>query len=321
MSTGGRKRCSWWPSTSCTRGPGTASAPTRWPGGDPIHAFDNADPGDPLRAVPRAVPRGGDPAAVPAVPRLHPVLEHVLRHGPLRRHARRLRPAVLEAARGVPGVAQQPRDHDRPGHRRLRAVPADAAAAARQAVRPTTAGRASRATLRPRGRRSGSPTRCRSTAGRGRSTPTRWPASPTSTRRCRACTSAGRCGAPSPCGRCCGGAGNGRWCSSIPLATLFCIIVTANHYWIDGVGGLFCFAVGTVAGWGLHRWNQNRLDRKFMAELDGRRPRRRDDRDDQRWPRQPRRRRLVARSRPAERRRWAGVGAATPRRASGTGSA
>ena len=23
-----------------------------------------------------------------------------------------------------------------------------------------------------------------------------------------------------------------------PLATLFCIIVTANHFWLDGVGGL-----------------------------------------------------------------------------------
>jgi hypothetical protein len=57
-----------------------------------------------------------------------------------------------------------------------------------------------------------------------------------------------------------------------PLLTLFCIIVTANHFWIDGAGGLFCFAVGTVCGWGLHRWNQNRLDRKFMAELDARYP-------------------------------------------------
>ena len=52
-----------------------------------------------------------------------------------------------------------------------------------------------------------------------------------------------------------------------PLATLFCIIVTANHFWLDGLGGLFCFAVGTLSGWGLHRWNQNRLDRKFTAEL------------------------------------------------------
>jgi hypothetical protein len=50
-----------------------------------------------------------------------------------------------------------------------------------------------------------------------------------------------------------------------PLATLFCIIVTANHFWLDGAGGLFCFVVGTVAGWGLHRWNQHRLDRKHLA--------------------------------------------------------
>jgi len=52
-----------------------------------------------------------------------------------------------------------------------------------------------------------------------------------------------------------------------PLATLFCIIVTANHFWIDGLGGLLCFAIGTIAGWGLHRWNQNRLDRKHLAGL------------------------------------------------------
>jgi PAP2 superfamily len=52
-----------------------------------------------------------------------------------------------------------------------------------------------------------------------------------------------------------------------PLATLFCIIVTANHFWLDGAGGLLCFAVGTLAGWGLYRWNQNRLDRKHLAEL------------------------------------------------------
>ncbi len=47
-----------------------------------------------------------------------------------------------------------------------------------------------------------------------------------------------------------------------PLATLFGIIVTGNHYWIDGVGGLIAFAVGALVGWGMHRWNQNRLDRK-----------------------------------------------------------
>ena len=31
---------------------------------------------------------------------------------------------------------------------------------------------------------------------------------------------------------------------SYPVLTLFCIIVTGNHYWIDGVGGLVCLGVG-----------------------------------------------------------------------------
>ena len=49
-----------------------------------------------------------------------------------------------------------------------------------------------------------------------------------------------------------------------PAATLFCIIVTANHFWLDGVGGLMAFGVGALIGWGMHRWNQNRLDRREM---------------------------------------------------------
>jgi hypothetical protein len=53
-----------------------------------------------------------------------------------------------------------------------------------------------------------------------------------------------------------------------PMATLFCIIVTANHYWLDGVGGLVVFALGTVSGWGLHRWNQDRLDRHHLAAIE-----------------------------------------------------
>ena len=53
-----------------------------------------------------------------------------------------------------------------------------------------------------------------------------------------------------------------------PLATLFCIIVTGNHFWIDGVGGLLTFAIGTVTGWGMQRWNQNRLDRRYLAQLE-----------------------------------------------------
>ncbi len=51
-----------------------------------------------------------------------------------------------------------------------------------------------------------------------------------------------------------------------PITTLFAIVVTANHYWLDGVGGLVVFAVGALIGWGLHRWNQERLDRRFAAE-------------------------------------------------------
>ncbi|MFV0306933.1 MAG: phosphatase PAP2 family protein [Desertimonas sp.] len=52
-----------------------------------------------------------------------------------------------------------------------------------------------------------------------------------------------------------------------PLATLFCIIVTANHYWIDGIGGLVCFGVGTLIGWSLHRWNQRRLDARHVMRF------------------------------------------------------
>ena len=32
--------------------------------------------------------------------------------------------------------------------------------------------------------------------------------------------------------------------AAYPAITLVCIVVTANHYWIDGVGGLICLAVG-----------------------------------------------------------------------------
>jgi hypothetical protein len=43
---------------------------------------------------------------------------------------------------------------------------------------------------------------------------------------------------------------------------LFCIVVTGNHYWIDGVGGLLALGIGIVVGFGLHRWNSDRLDRR-----------------------------------------------------------
>ena len=52
-----------------------------------------------------------------------------------------------------------------------------------------------------------------------------------------------------------------------PGATLFCIVVTGNHYWLDGVGGLLVFGIGSLLGWGLHRWNQGRLDRQYAEAM------------------------------------------------------
>lgn len=50
-----------------------------------------------------------------------------------------------------------------------------------------------------------------------------------------------------------------------PAATLFCIIVTANHFWLDGVGGQIVLAVGFLIGWGMHELNQRRLDAAHRA--------------------------------------------------------
>jgi PAP2 superfamily len=53
-----------------------------------------------------------------------------------------------------------------------------------------------------------------------------------------------------------------RWARALtvlyPLATVFCIVLTANHYWIDGVGGVLALGVGVVLGRALDHWNQSR---------------------------------------------------------------
>ncbi len=49
-----------------------------------------------------------------------------------------------------------------------------------------------------------------------------------------------------------------------PAITLFAIVVTANHFWLDGIGGLAVFGLGALIGWSIHRWNQDRLDGKAM---------------------------------------------------------
>ena len=56
-----------------------------------------------------------------------------------------------------------------------------------------------------------------------------------------------------------------------PALTLLCIVVTGNHYWIDGVGGLVVLGLGFALGARLHYWNQRRLDALF-AEIQQRHP-------------------------------------------------
>ncbi len=82
----------------------------------------------------RHVPRGVDPGLVPAAPHVLAVLEHVLRRRPLRRHARRVHRAVHPAPAGLPAAPQHARGDDRGRDRRLRVLPADAAATPRRAV-------------------------------------------------------------------------------------------------------------------------------------------------------------------------------------------
>ena len=58
-----------------------------------------------------------------------------------------------------------------------------------------------------------------------------------------------------------------RWVRALvwlhPVATLFCIVVTANHFWIDAVGGLVILAAGAVAGQALAGF----WDRRRSAEV------------------------------------------------------
>ena len=49
-----------------------------------------------------------------------------------------------------------------------------------------------------------------------------------------------------------------------PLVTIFVILVTGNHYWIDGVGGALCLAAGYVVARAVERC---RLDALAHAAL------------------------------------------------------
>jgi PAP2 superfamily len=60
-----------------------------------------------------------------------------------------------------------------------------------------------------------------------------------------------------------------RWTKALvaayPFVTLFCIIVTANHYWIDGIGGIATLALGWLGGNLFENWNQQRLARRHAS--------------------------------------------------------
>ena len=44
-----------------------------------------------------------------------------------------------------------------------------------------------------------------------------------------------------------------------PAITLFCIVVTGNHFWIDGVGGFLAYVVAYFIGTEIHYQNHRRL--------------------------------------------------------------
>ncbi len=51
-----------------------------------------------------------------------------------------------------------------------------------------------------------------------------------------------------------------------PVITLFCIVVTANHYFLDAVGGLVILVSGIGLGALLNQWNDRRLVRRSNVE-------------------------------------------------------
>lgn len=55
-----------------------------------------------------------------------------------------------------------------------------------------------------------------------------------------------------------------------PWATLFAIVVTANHYWLDAAGGALVLAAGYVLGSRLARYFERRAERRAVATDDER---------------------------------------------------
>ena len=47
-----------------------------------------------------------------------------------------------------------------------------------------------------------------------------------------------------------------------PIATVYCIVVTANHYLLDAIGGFVTSALGFCAAKVLTTWNDRRWEAK-----------------------------------------------------------
>jgi hypothetical protein len=60
-----------------------------------------------------------------------------------------------------------------------------------------------------------------------------------------------------------------RWARALlvlyPMATLFCIVVTANHFWLDGMGGLLALGGGYLLGRSFDDWNARRVARRAAS--------------------------------------------------------
>ena len=50
-----------------------------------------------------------------------------------------------------------------------------------------------------------------------------------------------------------------------PATTLFCIVVTGNHFWLDGLGCIVVFTVGYYIGTYLNNANNRRLDARMAS--------------------------------------------------------
>jgi hypothetical protein len=54
-----------------------------------------------------------------------------------------------------------------------------------------------------------------------------------------------------------------------PTITLFCIVVTANHYWLDGVGGLVTLSAGYGVARLIEAVRWRRMERRYLARSVG----------------------------------------------------